>query len=205
MFACRHVPLRLPPAATEVLAAAYAEPHRAYHTAAHIAELLRWFDVVADEVGWRDPAAVYLAIVFHDAIYDPTRADNEARSAALARALVAASPRVTELIELTARHGEREPTALDHDAAHFLDADTAILGAPAPAFDAYDAAIRVEYQHVPEHAYRAGRRTFLERMLARPRLYGSALFHDRLEHAARANLARAIARLGEPPTAGPAR
>ena len=42
MFGCRHAPLALPPEIERALAAAYAEPHRAYHTAAHIAEVL-WF------------------------------------------------------------------------------------------------------------------------------------------------------------------
>ncbi|MDQ3369981.1 MAG: hypothetical protein M3680_31570 [Myxococcota bacterium] len=198
MFACRHAPLILPRDVERVLAAAYAEPHRAYHTIAHITELLRWFDIVADAVRWRDATAVYLAVLFHDAVYDPTRSDNEARSAALARDLVAASPAVITLIERTARHADPDATTdavEDPDAAHFLDSDTAILGAPPAQFDAYDAAIRVEYQHVAPDAYRAGRRAFLARMLARPRLYVSDFFHALLEDAARANLARALAGL----------
>ncbi len=197
MFACRHTPSQLPDIVVQRLATLYAEPHRAYHTAAHIADVLGWFDVVADAAGWRDPASVYLAIVFHDAIYDPIRADNEARSAALAVELVGATHRVTELIELTARHGKLDPAEVgtDHDAAHFLDSDTAILGAPAAAFDAYDAAIRLEYRHVVDDAYRAGRGAFLASMLGRPRIFFSDFFHTRLDGAARANLARAIARL----------
>lgn len=197
MFACRHAPLALPAATERVLADAYAEPHRAYHTAAHIAEVLGWFDVVADAVGWRDPASVYLAIVFHDAIYDATRSDNEARSAALAVELVGAGPRVTELVELTARHGTLDPAEVsgDHDAVHFLDSDTAILGTLPAAFDAYDAAIRVEYRHVPDAAYRVGRDAFLAGMLGRPRIFFTDFFHARLDAAARANLTRAIARL----------
>ncbi|MDQ3298563.1 MAG: hypothetical protein M3619_18410 [Myxococcota bacterium] len=197
MFACRHAPSQLPASVEQRLATLYAEPHRAYHTAVHIAEVLGWFDVVADAVGWRDPASIYLAIVFHDAIYDATRTDNEARSAALAVDLVGAGPRVTELVELTARHGKLDPAAVgaDHDAAHFLDSDTAILGAPAAAFDAYDAAIRVEYGHVPDDAYRAGRGAFLAGMLGRPRIFFTDFFHTGLDAAARANLTRAIARL----------
>ena len=93
MFGCRHAPLALAPELERELAAAYAEPHRAYHTAAHIAEVLRWYDWVADEAGWHEPAAVYLAAVFHDAVYDPLAKDNEARSAALARRrLLGAAP-----------------------------------------------------------------------------------------------------------------
>ncbi|HLL24190.1 MAG TPA: hypothetical protein VK427_18790 [Kofleriaceae bacterium] len=195
MFACRHAPLVLSPAVERALATAYAEPHRAYHTATHIHDVLHWYDLVEDEIGWRDPTDVYLAVVFHDIVYDPTRHDNEARSASLAVTLAGASPNTTRLIQLTAQHGKLDGHALDHDAAHFLDCDTAILGASAAVFDAYDDAIAVEYKHVPRDAYRAGRRAFLTAMLARERIFASPLFHARLDARARDNLARAIARL----------
>jgi predicted metal-dependent HD superfamily phosphohydrolase len=195
VFTCRHAPLVLPPDVERVLAAAYAEPQRAYHTATHVHEVLHWFDAVHDQVGWREPKAVYIAVVFHDAVYDPTRHDNEARSAALARALVDASDFAIELILLTAKHGSIDPKTVDHDAAHFLDSDTAILGASSAVFDDYDAAIRVEYAHVPEAAYRAGRGAFLRSMLARERIFFSDLFHAQLDTRARDNLARAIAKL----------
>jgi predicted metal-dependent HD superfamily phosphohydrolase len=200
MFGCRRAPLTLGPETLHALAVAYAEPHRAYHTAAHIAEVLGWYDQVADEVGWRDPAAVYLAALFHDAVYDPLAKDNEARSVELARRLAAGActpaqlDRSVELILLTARHGAVDPAALDADAAHFLDCDTAILGAAPDAFDAYDAAVAIEYRQVPEAMYRAGRRAFLTAMLARPRIFSSDLFHARLDAAARQNLARALTR-----------
>lgn len=188
MFGCRHAPLTLAPEVEARLAAAYAEPHRAYHTAAHVADVLRWFDDVADDGLWRDPAAVYLACVFHDAVYEPQAKDNEARSAAMARALVGASDRTVELIELTARHGRLTPGDVDAEAALFLDCDLAILGAAPADFDAYDAAVAIEYQAVPAAAYRAGRRAFLAGLLARPRLFLSDRFHARLDGAARANL-----------------
>jgi predicted metal-dependent HD superfamily phosphohydrolase len=189
-FGCRHAPLAIAADVERALATAYGEPHRAYHTAAHIAEVLRWFDAIADDVGWDDPAAVYLAVLFHDAVYDPLAKDNEARSAVRARELAGAGPRTCELIELTAQHGRIDRA--DHDAALFLDSDTAILGASPDAFDAYDAAIAVEYKAVPETVYRAGRRAFLETMLVKPRIFLTDYFHDRLDAAARSNLARRL-------------
>jgi predicted metal-dependent HD superfamily phosphohydrolase len=188
VFEARNAPYRIAPETEHVLVAHYSEPHRAYHDLAHIAELLRWFDALT----WESPRDVYDAILFHDAIYDPARGDNEERSAQLALAH-GASPRAAELIRLTAKHGSI--TSADRDAAQFLDADTAILGAEPAAFDAYDAAIRIEYAHVPDAAFRAGRRAFLEKMQARPRLFLTDYFHDRLDTRARANLARAISRL----------
>lgn len=185
MFECRHQPLVLPDDLARELAAAYAQPHRAYHNAKHIAELLAWFDRVADDVGWRAPATVYAAILFHDAIYDPAalKGDNEARSAEWARraGFVDAVP----LIEMTANHTAAKP---DHDAAHFLDADMAILGAAPAQFDAYNEAIAREYRHVPAEAFRAGRRAFLANVLATPRIFHTAYFHERLDAQARANL-----------------
>src|SRR5690606_2549590 len=100
VFDCRHQPLHLPRDLVAQLAAAYGEPHRAYHNASHIAEVLGWFDRVADDVGWHRPAEVYVAIVFHDAIYEPAAKDNEARSASWARSagLPVDGARVAELI-----------------------------------------------------------------------------------------------------------
>ncbi len=77
---CRHAPLAIPDALAAELAAAYGEPQRAYHDARHVGEVLAWFDVVADEVGWAGPAEAFVAILFHDAICDVARKDNEARS-----------------------------------------------------------------------------------------------------------------------------
>lgn len=201
MFDCRHRPLRLPDDLVAQLGAAYGEPHRAYHNATHIAEVLGWFDRVADDVGWHQPAEVYLAIVFHDAIYEPGAKDNEARSAAWARSaaldgelgagVAVDRARVAQLVELTARHGS--VTAADHDAALFLDSDMAIVGSPPATFAAYDAAIAAEYAQVPRDAYRAGRRAFLAGLLGKPRIFLTDYFHASLDAQARANLAAALA------------
>jgi predicted metal-dependent HD superfamily phosphohydrolase len=203
LLTCRCAPLALPASLAVDVLGRYGETHRAYHTAAHIAEVLGWFDIIQEgpRGGWRKPREVYVAIVFHDVIYEPAAKDNEARSAALARAHAAElgvdGDRVAQLIELTARHGAltEADVAGDPDAAMFLDADMAILGAEPAAFDAYDAGIRFEYAAVPDEAYRAGRGAFLQGLLAKPRIYLSGVFHEHLDAPARANLARAIARL----------
>ena len=173
------------------LANAYAEPWRAYHTATHIADVLGWYDRVADDLGWDGAGDVYAAIVFHDAIYVPGAKDNESRSAAWARD-AGYSSRTAELIELTARHGQLVPGDVDRDAALFLDCDMAILGSDPVTFAAYDAAIAFEYQHLPPDAYRTGRRVFLTGLLAKPRIYLSDYMHALLDAQARANLAAAL-------------
>ena len=51
-----------------------------------------------------------------------------------------------------------------------LDADLAILGAPALDYDSYAQAIRQEYRWVPEASYRTGRRQVLQAFLQRKRV-----------------------------------
>lgn len=76
-------------------------------------------------------------------------------------------------------------------------------------FDAYDEAIRAEYRWVPGFLYRRKRAEIQERFLARDRIYATEVWRERLERPARANLARAVARLrraagtaGPPPSEG---
>jgi predicted metal-dependent HD superfamily phosphohydrolase len=150
---------------------------------------------------WENPEAVYLAILFHDAIYEAGRSDNEERSAELAARLLGATEharhisRVQQLIRLTARHGSIDPKEVDEEAALFLDCDMAILGAPSTEYDAYEAAIAEEYRLVPPELYRTGRAAFLRKLLSRPVIYLSPFFHSELEQAARTNVGRALDRL----------
>ena len=191
----------LPAAQLAAIEAAYAHPPRAYHHFGHVRDVLAQADAVAADPGWRQPDEVRLAILYHDAIYDAGRRDNEARSAALAREHLARWPaavdvgRVVALIELTARHGRLAPADVDDDAALFLDCDMAILGAAPAVFDAYDRGIAAEYRgHVPGWLFATQRRRFLKALLAAPRIFLSAHFHAALDAAARVNLRRAVTR-----------
>lgn len=192
---------RLPRAQIEALIDAYAAPPRAYHNIDHIQALLRHYQDIASGPGWRQPREVYLAACYHDAIYLPGRSDNEARSADLARSEIARSgcagevdiERVAQLILMTARHGKLERTAVDAQAALFLDADMAIVGSNAADFDRYDAALAEEYRAVvPGFIYRFKRKQFLRELLASNRIFLSDYGHARWDAAARANLARAL-------------
>ena|GEM_PF-66284 len=81
----------------------------------------------------------------------------------------------------------------DEDA--LLDADLAILAAGAPRYAWYTAAVRREYAHVPDDAFRAGRAAVLEGILASERIYVTDAAHARWELRARTNLAAEIAAL----------
>jgi predicted metal-dependent HD superfamily phosphohydrolase len=190
----------VPDALWQELRALHATPPRRYHTFAHVEEVLGRYDEVAAGPGWDRPDEVLLAVLFHDAIYVCGAPDNEAKSALAARAAIARwlpsvdPDRVAALIELTARHGALTPGTLDRDTAHFLDCDMAILGAAPEAYRRYARLVAEEWAPVmPPAAFRAGRRAFLERLLAGPAIYLSDFFAGRLEAQARANIADEVA------------
>ncbi|MEP6907315.1 MAG: hypothetical protein ABI858_04945 [Pseudoxanthomonas sp.] len=199
-------PLTLPAGMLCALEAAYASPPRAYHHFGHVQEVLHRFAEVAAGPGWMQPAEVYLAVLYHDAVYEAGRKDNEACSAELAMAEVARwlpelaidTLRVAELIQLTARHGQLLPEDFGDDGfaldvRHFLDSDMAILGADPEVFDVYDQGIAEEYRgHVPGFLFRLNRKRFLKGLLARDRIYLSDWFHQRYDAPARDNLLRAL-------------
>src|SRR4051794_38038275 len=70
-------------ALAEVLAR-HREPHRRYHGVRHVTWVVRHVAELAQEVPLCDGGAVVAAAFFHDAVYDPRAADNEAQSARLA-------------------------------------------------------------------------------------------------------------------------
>jgi pantetheine-phosphate adenylyltransferase len=81
-----------------------------------------------------------------------------------------------------------------------LGADLAILGQPADVYDAYASSVRVEYSHINEANYRAGRRAVLAHFLALAdagTLYADDYFRQLYGEAARENLARELAALQE--------
>ena len=136
-------------------------------------------------------------------IYEPRRSDNEGRSAALAREMLAGVVpadvlgRIVRMIEATGGHLIPPGLPPDEaaDMAVFLDMDLSILGAPDADFDAYEAGVRYEYRDVPEAAFRAGRAAILEGFLAREAIYYSDWGKARFDAPARLNLARSISQL----------
>ncbi|NUP04829.1 MAG: hypothetical protein HOW73_02080 [Polyangiaceae bacterium] len=181
----------------EVIDRAWRSAGRAYHDVEHLGEMLTRCSEVARDVGWKQPTEVFLATLFHDAIYEPLAKDNEAKSAALARKHIAEDPRlapvdvdfVARLVEATAGHGAHPPSTVDEDEGLFLDADMAILGATPERYRRYVTDVRREYGVVPEEAFVAGRAAFVHKVLASASIYISPYFRARLEQVARANVA----------------
>ncbi|MGH8050616.1 MAG: HD domain-containing protein [Arenimonas sp.] len=190
-------PFLMPAALWAELEAAYQKPPRAYHNIQHVHEVAAHYRNVAESVGWKYPKEVYLAVLYHDAIYHAGRKDNEMRSAefaveAVGKYLANESInliKLSGLIELTARHGHLHAGNLDEDSKLFLDCDMAILGVETAQFLAYDKAIATEYRgKLPGWMFQFYRRKFLKNLLDSPRIYLSELFLESHEAKARSNI-----------------
>lgn len=162
----------------------HAEPHRAYHDAAHVGLLWLRYLLHGGDPADRDMA---LAILFHDAVYDPLAKDNEARSAALLAALVPGDTGWAQAaIRATADHMAHAGN--DSRVLRLLDLDLTPLAERPAVFARNTALLRREYAAVSEADWRNGRRRVLERFAQAP-----AIFRTRLgqiyEGPARDNLA----------------
>jgi len=177
---------------------AWSEPHRRYHDLAHLAAVLGLIGRLGGEA--TDPTAVRLAAWYHDAVYDPERADNEEISAARAeaglRGLVPEQQvhEVVRLVLLTAGH---DPDPDDRNGAVLCDADLAVLASPPEAYAAYASAIRAEYGHLSDGEFTDGRIAVLEHLLALPRLYRLPAVADAWTQRARANMTAELTLLRE--------
>ena len=134
-----------------------------------------------------------LAIWFHDAILDPARRDNEARSTELYLQLSGGAQSevqrqaVHRLIMSTLHDSEFLD---DDDSIYMVDIDLSSFGLPWDEFLRDSRSIRAERSQLSDENYYLNQTRFQRSLLARPRFYLSDFFFDRLETRARTNLAR---------------
>ncbi len=184
----------------DALLARHREKHRRYHTAAHVAWVIRHVGELAANEHVDHLDEIVAAAFYHDAVYEPAYPANERASARLARRDLAsigwddaAVGRVGSMIEATAHaapdsehpDGDMGPGG---DTAVLLDADLAILGADPAGYSAYVAGVRSEYRHLADDEWQSGRRAVLQGFLDRPTIYRTATGRDLWESRARANL-----------------
>jgi predicted metal-dependent HD superfamily phosphohydrolase len=181
----------------DALDSLYRDSSRSYHTWSHIRFCLK----LVGSCGLGYDLSVRTALWFHDAVYEPTRADNETRSAALAveslkQFCVPADfvDKTRELIMATA-HLAGGNTDRTPEQACIHDIDLAILGSSRRLFYLYERGIRREYHHLVDTVYRSRRTEVLRLFLSRPRIYVTDQLASRFETQARKNLARLIERL----------
>lgn len=178
------------------LVSAYAEPQRKYHTLQHLTECLALLSQhlhVAVE-----PAEVEVALWFHDAVYDVTAHDNEARSAAWAVEALSAAGVSAGRVERVWQHilaTRHAALPQGQDQQLLVDVDLAILGSAHARFEEYEVQVRAEYAWVPEPFFRQKRAEVLAEFLARRPIYNTAPLREALERQARENLAYSLQQL----------
>lgn len=173
----------------------WAEPHRCYHTTAHLAHMLDSLDALRRGGVGFNAEAVELAAWFHDAVYDIGATDNEERSAKLALKCLggsAVAPEVARLVRLTSSH---QVIAGDTNGAALCDADLAVLAGSPEQYARYTRLVRSEYASVPDDAFAAGRMRVLQGLLSSSAIYSTSFGRDFWEEKARSNLAREITSL----------
>ena len=160
-----------PTDAANALRRAMATPPRVYHTEAHIEAVL---SCLREWTKGNPSAPLVVAALYHDAVYDATRTDNEERSADFCRAEIARLGGAEGVVNVATALILRTKTHAPADTplvALLLDADLYVLGAELEEYAAYVRGVRAEYAHVAEEAWRTGRARVLSGFLARPRIY----------------------------------
>jgi predicted metal-dependent HD superfamily phosphohydrolase len=169
----------------------WSESHRRYHDRRHLVEVLAALPEDA-------PRTVRLAAWYHDAVYHPTRDDNEEASARLAREQLRgrlSEKEVAEIERLVLLTRTHDPSPDDTDGILLCDADLAVLASAPERYDQYADDIRAEYAHVVAADFRRGRAAVLQHLLAHPRLFGS---RPDWEQPARSNVQRELRSLVGP-------
>jgi predicted metal-dependent HD superfamily phosphohydrolase len=197
---------RLPTHARLDLLRRMGSPRRHYHGLDHLAALWvrhKRYGLGTPFVSRRLSRLIACAILFHDAVYDPIRTDNEARSAGLwEKSAPADLPQrdvvwVANTIRATADHLAPRPARTLRQRARrwMLDLDLTPLGDEPELFDRNTRALRTEYRHLPDAEWERQRTAFLHKLQTAPGLYHShpiaAVFASR----ARRNLAREVGAL----------
>lgn len=171
---------------------AYTEPHRKYHNLFHIAHCLEEFDKVKALADNAD--ALEISIWFHDVINIPGAESNEEQSAELFTSL--ASDRmqqdfVNEVCRLIMATTHSNALQMN-DEYIVADIDLSSIGLPWKDFLRDNSALKKENRDTPPDDYRQSKLNFLLNLLARPRIYYTDFFHERLEETARENIERYI-------------
>lgn len=185
-------------AAGSELVAAWAQPHRRYHSIAHLLDTLVRVDQLAAYAD--DPDAVRMAAWYHDCVYaglpddeerSARRAEDDLSRLGVAPAMV---DEVARLVRMTVTH---DPAPGDHNGEVLSDADLAALALPRDLYRLNSADIRAEYAHIPDEVFRKGRRQVLVSLLEGPGVFRTGPGRQWWEAAARDNLRAELATLTE--------
>lgn len=172
----------------------YTEPHRHYHTLAHLNNFL--VELTGIRTRLENWTAMLFALFYHDIIYNPLRSDNEERSAILAREGMEQMSIPGFIIRATADciMATRSHEVSDNpDVNYFTDADLSVLGQARDIYKRYSNDIRKEYDVYPDVVYCSARKNVLLGFLQMTRIFKTDFFYNKYEEQARINIKAEIA------------
>jgi len=172
----------------------YLQPQRYYHNLKHIKEML--FGLLENLDLVQDFISTFLAIWFHDVIYETQSHNNEEASADFAayelQKLKLPESTIKTCCEMILSTKQHVPNPYTIDCQLFLDLDLMILGQNSKRYEDYSNCIRKEYAWVPDENYKKGRSEVLEKFLQRERIYYTDRFYQKYETQAKQNLYREL-------------
>lgn len=174
----------------------YSAPSRYYHNLAHLKNMFFELNKVASKVLELD--TLLFAIYYHDIIYQPTKNNNEHKSALLFEKRISK----TTFDNLSACMAQIEATkehklSFDNDTNILLDLDLSIFGKSPQEYKAYSENIRKEFQIYPDFIYNKGRKEMLKKLLNQDSIYKTEFFKQQYENQARENLKNELSELGQ--------
>ncbi len=171
----------------------YSEKNRHYHTLQHIEHL--YFLLESEREQIEDWETLTWSIFYHDIIYNPSKSDNEEKSAEKMREVATKLGIFEVIIEKSYRQiiaTKKHEMTGDNDTDLFTDADLAVLGSDWIAYETYAKNIRKEYSIYPDFMYNMGRKKVLKHFLQMENIYKTPFFQEQLEDKARENLAKEL-------------
>jgi predicted metal-dependent HD superfamily phosphohydrolase len=170
---------------------AYSSKTRHYHNLLHLEEMLELFENCKNEL--QNPNEILFALFYHDFVYEPTKKDNELKSAAYAVGILNTNDQldkqlIFDLIIATQLH-QYNP---NQDINWLIDFDLKILSKNWEAYKIYCQQIRKEYKIYPDFLYNPGRKKALQHFLKSEFIFQTDLFREKYEAKARENIQREI-------------
>ena len=169
----------------------YSEPHRFYHTIDHIDYMLEHGKKLMNR-------EQYLAVLFHDIVYDAKRKDNEEKSTSIMYKMLDAGydtmkensgeavDTIANIILDTKTHKATRP-----ESEIVLDLDLLGMSESYETFRKNSDNIRKEFSHLSNDEWSIGRSYFFRELLKRPQIFVTNHF-SQYESDARRNIEREL-------------
>ena len=168
---------------------AYTHESRHYHNIDHITHMIGLASTYKSHI--EHPNALFLAIFYHDIVYDVKRHDNELKSWEFAKKHLKGLqlPKTDlNLIEAYILATKDHQDQSNNDTKYMLDFDLQTLGKSWNDYKIYTEQIREEYSIYPDRLYIPGRIQVLTHFLKTDCIYKTPTFYTLYEDNAQSNL-----------------